>query len=245
MSEPTLEQLYAKLDTVTSKVDTFIAQHEHDEHKEHDKHMAKHKGETEHHDRENGEHEHRHEKHPSGDHPREARKEKEEAMRKAMEEPDDEKRHEKLKEAAHEYMEQDHHKEAMGPRGEHGRGTRGREDEHEKKEEREAQIASIIAEKKAGLVNQILTANRMINPAGLKDVEKRMKYASISEVEHEFNIIKPFIGGVIPQQQTEKFVPFYASMTPQDIDKSQLSASSPDSDFAQISTKELLKEVRG
>ena len=109
--------------------------------------------------------------------------------------------------------------------------------------EKEAQIASIINDKKSSMINQILTASRMINPAGLQEVEDRLKIASITDIQKEFNIITPFIGTIKPTNSTpqEKIIPFYANITPQTIDNSQLTASSPDSEFSKFTTKELLE----
>lgn len=158
------------------------------------------------------------------------------AIKTAMEEDDHDKKMAMVKQAEDEYNDKKH--EAFGDpdKKEHD----ANEDE---KKEHDAQIASIIADKKKSLINQILTANRIINPASLKEIEARLKTAGITEIEKEWSIVKPFVAGVetsasVPQ---EKFVPYFANVTPADIDSSTLSAASPASDFNKFSTKELLE----
>lgn len=161
------------------------------------------------------------------------------AIKKAMEEDDHEKKEAMVKRA----MEELHDEEHKADHENHDKNM----DKHEAKDEKEkdAQIASIINDKKNSLIAQILTANRLINPNGLADVEARLKKASITKVQEEYNIVKPFISGVeqttvtTPQQPV---IPFYANISPADIDENSLTAASPDSDFAKLSTKELLEE---
>jgi len=156
------------------------------------------------------------------------------ALKAAMDEDNHEKKMAMVTAAEEEYNDKKH--EAFGKP----------DDEHkaeEEKKEHEAQIASIINDKKQSMINQILTANRIINPQGLAEIEARLKVASITDVQKEFDIVTPFIAGVqttAPLQQ-EKIVPFFANITPSDIDANQLSASSPDSDFTKLSTKDLLE----
>ena len=113
----------------------------------------------------------------------------------------------------------------------------------EEEKEKEAQIASIINDKKNEFITKILTANSIMNPTQIKQVEERLKTASITEVEKEWNILKPAFEGSVaqPTQNTQKIIPFYANITPGDIDANQLTAASPDSDFTKLSTKELLE----
>lgn len=108
--------------------------------------------------------------------------------------------------------------------------------------EKDAQIASIINDKKQQIIAKILTANTFMNPTGLKEVEARLKSASILDVEKEWNILAPAFEGAVaqPVQDTQKFIPYYANITPTDVDSSTLSASSSDSEFSKLSTAELL-----
>lgn len=156
------------------------------------------------------------------------------AIKKAMEEPDTEKKEAMIKKAMDEY---DHDKkEAFG-----------KPDEHEKtaqEKEKDEHVASILENDRQSMINQILTANRIINPASVQIIEARLKTASITDVKKELEIVKPFIAGVEQTPVTtpqEKFIPYFANITPADVDASQLNASSPDSEFNKISTKELLE----
>jgi len=162
------------------------------------------------------------------------------AMKKAMDEPDEEKRDAAMRKAMDEDPEKKH--EGMDDH----ETPKEKEAMEEEKKEHDAQIASIINDKKTSLINQILTANRIINPAGLKEIEARLKKASITDIQKEYDIVKPFIAGVetttpIPQQAP---IPFFANITPADIDANALTAASPASDFAKLSTKELLEETQ-
>ncbi len=158
------------------------------------------------------------------------------AIKAANEETDHEKKVAMIK-SANEEMEDKKH-EAFGKPDE-----KKHEAEEEEKKENEAQIASIVNDKKLSLINQIKSANRIMNPTGLKEVEDRLKTASITEIEKEFNIVKPFIAGIETTHtvQPEKFIPFYANMTPQEVDTNQLSANSEASEFNKLTTRELLE----
>lgn len=152
------------------------------------------------------------------------------AIKAAAEEEDPEKKAAILKAA----MEDDDKKEAFG---------KPKHAESDEDKEKSAQIAAIIKEKKDSLISQILSANRIFNPTGVAEVEARLKTASITDIQKEHDMIKPFIAG-IPTQTTatqQPFVPFYANITPADVDKNQLTASSPDSEFSKLSTKELME----
>jgi len=159
------------------------------------------------------------------------------AIKAAMEEDDHEKKEAMVKRAMDELHDK---KEGMMDKDHNDHKNHEATDEEK---EKDAQIASIINDKKNSLIAQILTANRLINPTGLDTIEARLKKASIAEVQKEFDIVKPFIAGVETPTPTvqEKIIPFYANITPADIDSSQLTASSPDSDFTKLSTKELLE----
>ncbi len=160
------------------------------------------------------------------------------AIKAAMEENDHDKKMAMVRKAQDEMEDKEH----KADHNEHNKNMNKHEATDEEKE-KEAQIASIINEKKSSLIKQILTANRIINPSGLDVIEARLKKASITDVEKEYNIVKPFIAGVpetpsVPQQPV---IPFYANITPTDVDASQLTAASPVSDFSKLSTKELME----
>ena len=157
------------------------------------------------------------------------------AIKVAMDEDDHDKKDAAIRKAQDEYNDKKH--DAMDD---------NKHEATDDEKEKDAQIASIIQDKKNSLIAQILTANRLINPNGLEAIESRLKKGSITEIQKEYDIVKPFIAGVEPTVQTpqQKIIPFYANISPADIDASTLSANSPDSDFASLSTKELLEETQ-
>lgn len=108
--------------------------------------------------------------------------------------------------------------------------------------EKEAQIAAILNDKKTDYINKILTANKIFNPQGIKAVEERIKVASITDLQKEWTILAPaFEGATAPVKSQEKIIPFFANIQAGQIDKDQLDASSPESSFAKLSSKELLE----
>ncbi len=161
---------------------------------------------------------------------KEARKARYNAMKKAMDEPDEEKRDAAIKAA----MDEHKHEE-----------VKDAQDDEEKKEN-EANVASIIGDKKTEFIEKILTANRIFNPNNIKVIETRVKKANLTALKKEWAVIQPFLASMPkpeskPEPQ-ENFIPYFASIQqPEDIDKAQLNANSPDSAFAQLSTKELLE----
>ena len=56
----------------------------------------------------------------------------------------------------------------------------------------------------------------------------------------------PSFEGSIPTtiQTQEKFIPYFANVNPEQVDSTMLTASSPDSAFASMSTKELMELSR-
>ena len=168
---------------------------------------------------------------------KEARKARYSAMKSAMDENDEEKRDAAMKKA----MEQEdpttntttNEKEAKG--------------QTEEEKEEHAAVASIIGDKRQEYITKILSANKLFNASNINSVEKRVRKASLTSLKKEYKTILPFIGAAKTEQppaQAPPVIPFFASMmTPEEVDKSQLTASSPDSAFANLSTKELLKEI--
>lgn len=151
------------------------------------------------------------------------------AMKSAMDEEDEEKRDAAMK-------------KAMGEPADEKRDAKKATDEDK---EKEAQIAAILTDKKNDYITKILTANKIFNPQGLKAVEDRIKIASITDLQKEWTIIAPaFEGAVAPVQSQEKIIPFFANIQAGQVDKDQLTASSPDSNFADLSSKELLEMYR-
>lgn len=181
---------------------------------------------------------------------KEARANRYKALKAAMNEHDEEKRDAAIKAAMdeHDHMEKD----AQTTREEnllqqdkpHIEKKEGKYSQTEEEKEEHAAVASILKEKKADYISKILTANKIFNPSEVKEIQKRLKKANISELEKEWSHVKPFVANMPnqPQEKSEPFIPFFASMgNAEEIDAAQLNANSPDSAFAKLSTKELLE----
>ena len=167
------------------------------------------------------------------EHKKEARAARYKAMKLAMAEEDEEKRDAAIKSA----MEQ------TDPTT--NTTTNEKEGQTEEEKEEHAAVASIIGDKRAEYIEKILSANRLFNASNIKDVEKRVRKASLTSLKKEYKTILPFIGGAKAEQAPAAeppVIPFFASMmNPQEVDAASLTASSPDSAFAKLTTKELLE----
>jgi hypothetical protein len=167
------------------------------------------------------------------EHKKEARAARYKAMKLAMEMDDEEKRDAAIKSA----MEQ------TDPT--HNTTTNEKEGQTEEEKEEHAAVASIIGDKRAEYIEKILSANRLFNASNIDSVEKRVRKASLTSLKKEYKTILPFIGGAKAAQSPAAeppVIPYFASMmTPQEIDAKSLTASSPDSAFAKLTTKELLE----
>ena len=237
--ELTLEEMAKKIDDLT-KVATNIktAQDEKDEKDKEAKHAQDEKKEEER---------------------KEARKasrgRRDAAIRLAMEEKDDEKKDAAIKRAQDEY---DKEHKAMDEKDEKHDAMDN--DEHEpkdheamtddEKKEHEAQIASIVGDKKWEIDSKILAAAKVMNPTGVEALAKELKknkFTASKKMLDDMTKIygEEFIGSVqnIPSVKTETPAPYFmaGAMNPQDVDANQLNANSPDSEFAKLSTEELLK----
>lgn len=179
---------------------------------------------------------------------KEARGNRYNALKTAMEEPNEEKRDAAIKAA----MDEHDHKEKDAQSKDPSENVTHSEKPHiekegqteEEKKEEHAAVASILKEKKADYISKILTANKIFNSGEVKAIEKRLKKANISELEKEWSHVKPFVASMpnAPKEQSQDFIPFFASMgNAEEIDAAQLNANSPDSAFAKLSTKELLE----
>jgi len=217
MAEPTLEQLYEKLESLGklgSKMETFLATNDDKDHKE----MEAKKAEDEKKEEEEK---------------KEAKKAKyNSAIKKAMEEDDHDKKMAAIKTAEEDYNDKKH--EAFGKPEDEKTAQEKEDKEH---------IASIIEADKQTYIDKILTAATITNPTNVKAIEQIVKSASITKLK-ELALLTPSFEGSIGTSavapQPEKVIPFYANMTPADIDANQLSASSPDSEFTKLSTQDLL-----
>jgi hypothetical protein len=227
--ELTLEQLASKVDDVSkiaTKLETFMAEHDKHEHDEKAKKAMEDK---------------KHE---------EARKAKKTAaLKKAMEEPDDEKRDAAIRKAMEEDKDDEHkessHKGTVMDEHDHDNHKGMKDDE---KKDHEAAIASVIEKERTDLMTKIMTANRLLDPTSLKAVEERVKSASIQELQTEWKTIEPFVGNTMlspaDTQTQQPAIPFFMAGVTGDagqFDKNQLNANSPDSEFAKLSTKEIME----
>jgi len=166
---------------------------------------------------------------------KEARKARYNAMKLAMDEDDEEKRDAAIKSA----MEQKDPTLNTTPNT-----KESKKGQTEEEKEEHANVASIINDKRTEFITKILSANKIFNASNIDSVEKRLRKASLTKLKQEYKVILPFIGAVKTEEQPAQapVIPFFASMmTPENVDASQLNASSPDSEFAKLSTKELLE----
>jgi hypothetical protein len=218
--ELSLEELASKVDKTLKIASTLKAQNDEDK----EKHEAQ---------DEEKEEEKKAQEEEKEEEKKEARKARYNSMKKAMEEDDEKKRDAAILKA----MDENKHEE-----------LKEAQEEEEKKEEK-ANVASIIHDKKSEFISKILTANKIFNPSKIKQIESRVKKANLSALKKEWSVIEPFLAAMPTPaekpQQPEQFIPYFASMAqPEDIDAAQLNANSPDSAFAQLSTKELLEMTR-
>jgi len=230
--ELSLEQLASKLDATLKIAGTLKA--------DMDEMKKNHEGQTE--EEKDKEAKHAQEE-KMEEEKKEARGNRYKALKAAMDEPDEEKRDAAIKAAMDEH---DHkEKEAMDNNLLHqDKSHIEKEGQTEEEKEEHAAVASILKEKKADYISKILTANKIFNPSEVKEIQKRLKKANISELEKEWSHVKPFVANMPnqPQEKSEPFIPFFASMgNAEEIDAAQLNANSPDSAFAKLSTKELLE----
>ncbi len=238
--ELTLEEMAKKIDDLT-KVATNIktAQDEKDEKDKEAKHAQDEKKEEER---------------------KEARKasrgRRDAAIRLAMEEPDDEKKDAAIKRAQDEYdkehkaMDEKDEKHDAMDNDEHEPKDHDAQMTDDEKKEHEAQIASIVGDKKWEIDSKILAAAKVMNPTGVEALAKELKknkFTASKKMLDDMTKIygEEFIGSVqnIPSVKQETPAPYFmaGAMNPQDVDANQLNANSPDSEFAKLSTEELLK----
>ena len=239
MVELTLEEMAKKIDDLT-KVATNIktAQDEKEEKDKEAKHAQDEKKEEER---------------------KEARKasrgRRDAAIRLAMEEPDDEKKDAAMKRAQDEYdkehkaMDEKDEKHDAMDNDEHKPKDHDAQNEEEKKEH-DAQIASIVGDKKWEIDSKILAAAKVMNPTGVEALEKQLKknkFTASKKMLDDMSKIygEAFVGAIptnIPTKQ-ETPAPYFmaGAMSPTEVDANQLNANSPDSEFAKLTTEELLK----
>jgi len=223
MSGLSLEELDGKLDGLTGKLDTFLA-------------SATKKAMTD--------EEHKKEKEiamkKANDEKEEEKKEAkraalEAAIHKANEEEDSEKKEAAIKKAMTDYDE-NHEKE--------GKHSATHDDEDK---EHMAQVASIITDKKTDIDNKILQAAAITNPTGLPALKAELENGTYTASVKTFTLIekmfgKSFFQANIPSSTETSPPPFFmaGAINPIEIDTNQLNANSNISDFARLSTKDLM-----
>ena len=246
MSELTLEELASKLDSIHKTANAVKADVEEMKERDHPLHQAKKANETEEDYKarvaQEEEDEKKEAQEKEDEEKKEARHARYNAMKIALAEEDEENRDAAMNKAMNDV---EHRQKDPSENTTRNDKEKTAQDEEEKKEENAA-VASIIGDKREEFINKILSANKVFNASNIKSVEKRVRKASLTKLKAEYNVIKPFIANTQPTQtateQPEQIIPYFANiMNPEQVDASQLNASSPDSAFAQISTKELLE----
>lgn len=178
------------------------------------------------------------------------------AIKLAMEEPDDEKKDAGIKRAQDEYdkehkaQDKEEEKHDAMDMDEHEPKDHDAQTEEEKKE-KDAQIASIIDKEKLLIDNKILTAAKIMNPAGVKSLTKELSkntFTASKKMLDDMTKIhgEPFMASTIqptavPVQEKVPYFMANAMQQADQVDANMLTANSPDSDFAKLSTKELLE----
>lgn len=128
------------------------------------------------------------------------------AFKKANDETDPEKKKEAMKKAMEVKEENDKKHE----------GKKATSDDEKKDDQKDAKIAALTKEITKGTVSKILEAARMFEPQNVKAIEKKLKTASLEEIQKEWAVREPYVAamgmnvGTAPKQET--FVPFQASI---------------------------------
>lgn len=115
----------------------------------------------------------------------------------------------------------------------------------EKKDpERDAKIATLEDKYKEPIIQKILQATTIVDPANVDMRLKQLNAASLSTVEEEWNKIKPFVANIIPETASvtsQGMIPFQASIT-SDINEGDIFSASADTvDFSKMSTEKILE----
>ncbi len=222
MSGVTLEEMGSKLTSFESKLDTFIAStaktaNEHDK-TDKEKETAAIK--------------------KANDEKEEEKKEAKRAslqaaIKKANDEDTPEKKDAAIKKAMSDYGHEDKDKkEAMT------------EDEKDEK----VQVAAIITDKKIDIDNQILRVAAVSNPVGLAALKAELEKGSFTASKKMYEDMEKMLGkgtfqGNIPTNTITAPPPFFMAeaINPQNYDNIQLNANSSLSEFAKLSSKDLLE----
>ena len=155
-----------------------------------------------------------------------------EAFKKAAEETDDDKKHEAMKKAEEMKEEHDSKKARKAKKG---------QDEPAPKEnvEKEAtKIANLEKEIALPTINKILQAEQLVNPDNVKNLEKRLRTASLKDIKQMWTERQPYVAALgvtaTPDNTQPTFIPFQAGITGEGVEET---------DFAKMDSEKLLSEM--
>lgn len=158
------------------------------------------------------------------------------AFKKAQDETDDDKKKEAMKKALE--MDEDY-------KSKKGKKAETEEEPKTEKKDMEAKVAATIM-KKIPIMQKILEATKIIDPANLAKVEKELTAATLTEVEAKYAAIKPYIAAVgLESTQTSSIgmpamVPFQASTALQSDPENIFEAGVDDIDFSKVKTSDIM-----
>ena len=154
------------------------------------------------------------------------------AFKVAQDETDEDKKHEAMKKAQEM---KDEHDEAKKAR----KGKKGQdEDNNNDKEETATKLASLERKYAKPIITKILQAAKQFEPNNIKQIEKTLKTASLSEIEAIWESKKPYIAALGLEGTSESipqsFIPFQAS---------SITGEPEETDFAKMDSEKLLSEM--
>lgn len=161
------------------------------------------------------------------------------AFKKAEDETDKDKKKEAMKKALE--MEEDYKKSKKARKGEDAP-----KENVDKEKEHEAKIASIVM-KKIPIMNKILEATKLIDPANYGKVEKELTAATLQECEVRLATIQPYIAATGLAHKTAEpqampgMIPFQASSAVGENPANIFEAGVDEIDFSKISTKAIME----
>ena len=152
------------------------------------------------------------------------------AFKVAQDETDEDKKHEAMKKAQDMKDEHDSKKARNAKKG---------QDEDEKDDtETATKLASLERKYAKPIITKILNAAKAFEPNNIKQIEKTLKTASLSEIEAIWESKKPYIAALGLEGTSESipqtFIPFQAGM---------ITGEEPETDFAKMDSEKLLSEM--
>lgn len=162
--------------------------------------------------------------------------EKRDAVRKAFkvatDETDEDKKHEAMKKAQEM---KDEHDEAKKAR----KAKKGQDEDEKDDTETATKLASLERKYAKPIIAKILNAAKSFEPNNYKNIERKLKTASLSEVEAIWESKKPYIAAlglenvIVPGIETP-MIPFQAS---------SITGEEAETDFAKMDSEKLLSEM--